>query len=381
MASRKTIAFLTGASGDWGGASRVVYTTIELLDRTRFEPLVLLPAEGPIEPRLKALGVRYVVWGELREPRSVLGHARDVAAAIRLLRAHRVDLLDVNFRFWRPAEVLAAWLLRIPIVTHYHVVNAKWGPYISLSSAIVPVSQFTADQSGPPQVPKVVVPNSVVPERFDRAHEVRESLGLAPDHVVFSFVGQIREIKGVDLFISMAHALPGESLRFLIIGECRDPAKFHGSYTEERVRAEIGADPRIRYLGYRSDVANIFRSSDVIVAPSRWGEPLGLVNLEAGAARKPMLAARDGGVPEVIVHGENGFLVERDDLDALARYASLLAGDRALREAMGARGRALVEERFGAAPVRKLERLYNALLEGESLRDTSMAAAKVVRTL
>jgi glycosyltransferase involved in cell wall biosynthesis len=274
-----------------------------------------------------------------------------------------VDLLDVNFKFWRPAEVLAAWLLRIPIVTHYHLVASEWGPYVRLSSAIVPVSQFTADHSGPPNVPKVVVPNSIVLANYDRAKDVRESLGLSSDHVVFSFVGQIREIKGVDLFIRMAHALEGDRLRFLIVGECRDPAKYHGSYTEERLRAEMGDDSRIMYLGYRSDVADLFHSSDVIVAPSRWGEPLGLVNLEAGAAGKPVLAARDGGVPEVITHGENGFLIERDDLDALVRYASRLAGDAQLRQAMGARGRAIVEERFGTAPVRRLESLYSALIE------------------
>jgi glycosyltransferase involved in cell wall biosynthesis len=117
-----------------------------------------------------------------------------------------------------------------------------------------------------------------------------------------------------------------------------------------------------------------------MVAPSRWGEPLGLVNLEAGAARKPMLAARDGGVPEVITHGENGFLIERDDLDGLVRYAAQLAGDRALREAMGARARAVVEERFGAAPVRKLERLYAALIEGTFKRDGLRLAGESVQT-
>ena len=273
MAGKKTIAFLTGASGDWGGASRVVYTTLELLDRSRFEPLVMLPSPGPIEERLKSLGVQYVVWGEPREPKGMLGYVRDVFAVVRFLRANKVDLLDVNFKFWRPAEVLAARLLRIPVVTHYHLVAAEWGPYVPLSSVVVPVSQFTADHSGPPQVPKVVVPNSIIVGRFDRAKDVRPSLGLSPEHVVFSFVGQIRDIKGVDLFIRMAHALEGELLRFLIVGECRDPARFPGSYTEERLRAEIGDDPRIMYLGYRTDVVDLFHSSDVIVAPSRWGSP------------------------------------------------------------------------------------------------------------
>jgi glycosyltransferase involved in cell wall biosynthesis len=380
MAGKRTIAFLTGAAGDWGGASRVVYTTLELLDRTRFEPLVMLPAAGPIEERLQALGIRYVVWGEVREPKGILGYARALASCVRFLHANRVDLLDINFRFWRPAEVLAARLLRIPVVTHYHLVAAEWGPFVAWSSAVVPVSRFTAEHSGPPGVPKVVIPNSIILGRFDRAQDVRNSLGISSEHVVFTFVGQIRDIKGADLFIKMARALPGDALRFLIVGECRDPAKYPGSYTEARLRAEIGDDPRILYLGYRTDVVDLFHSSDVIVAPSRWGEPLGLVNLAARAARKPMLAARDGGVPEVIVHGENGFLVERDDLDALIAYAARLAGDKALRAAMGARGRAIVEERFGTAPVRRLERLYEALIDRRFRPDDPRLAVEPLRT-
>ena len=360
---KKTICFLTNAAADWGGASRVVYTTLELIDRTRFEPVVLLPSLGAIVPRLERLNIRYVDWGETREAKGLLTHARDVLAAAWLLRKHRVDLLDVNVHFWRPAEFLAARLLGIPIVTHYHAVVPDCGPYMRLSTVIAPVSEFSARNSGPPGVPKVVIPNSMILSRFDAAKDVRAAVGLSREHVVFSFIGQVREIKGVDLFIKMARALQGDHLRFLIVGECRDPAKFTGAYTEERLKSEIGGDPRFLCLGYRSDIEDIYRSSDVIVAPSRWGEPFALVNLEAGAAGRPLLAALDGGTPEAIADGENGFLFEREDLDALIRHASLLAGDRGLRERLGARARAIVEERYTTAPVRKLERLYEALID------------------
>ena len=318
--------------------------------------------------------MRYVNWGETHEAKSVLGHARDVLAAVRLFREHRVDLLDVNAVLWRPAEVLAAWLLRIPIVTHYHAVVRECGPYMRLSAAIAPVSEFSARNSGPPGVPKVVIPNSMILSRFDAAKDIRATLGLGPEHVIFSFIGQVREIKGVDLFIKMAHALRGDHLRFLIVGECRDPAKFEGAYTEERLKSEIGGDERFLFLGYRSNIEDIYRSSDVIVAPSRWGEPFALVNLEAGAAGRPLLAARDGGTPEAIADGENGFLFDCGDLDALIGHARLLASDRGLRQRLGARARDIVEERYTTAPVRKLERLYDSLIERTFRRDQAFAA-------
>jgi len=374
MSAKKTICFLTNAAADWGGASRVVYTTIEMIDRSRFEPLVLLPSIGPIAERLQKLGVRYVDWGAVREADGLLRHARDVLSAAKFFRRQRVDLLDVNFHFWRPAEVLAARLLGIPIVTHYHAVVPDPGPYLRFASAIAPVSEFSARNSGPPGVPKVVIPNSMILSRFDAARDVRTNLGLDAGNVVFSFIGQVREIKGVDLFIKMARALRGDHLRFLIVGECRDPAKFKGAYTEERLQAEIDGDRRFLYLGYRSDIEDIYRSSDVIVAPSRWGEPFALVNLEAGAAGKPLLAARDGGTPEAIADGENGYLFEQEDLEALIRHAQRLAVDDEHRRRMGARARRIVEERFTAAPVRKLERLYDSLIKRTFKREDAFAS-------
>ncbi len=362
-AAKHVICYLTESAGDWGGASRVLFSNLRLLDRARFEPLVLLPYKGRIVPLLDQMAVAYVIWGQAHEPKGIIAYARATAASIRLFRQRRVEVLHVNgANYWRPAEILAAKLLRVPIVTHYHVVVDKPGPFVKYSSLIVAVSAFTADASLPKSVPRTVVHNSVVLTRFDEAHDIREELGLAPQDVVVSFVGQIRDFKGIDLFIRMAHAVAAPSARFLIVGECRDPNRFPGSYTEERLRSEIGDDSRIRYVGYRSDVENIYRASDIVVMPSRGGEPFGLITIEAGASRRPVVATRDGGIPEVIQHGENGFLVEREDLAALAHYTAMLVDDPMLRQRMGERARQIVEERFTERPVRELERAYERLL-------------------
>jgi glycosyltransferase involved in cell wall biosynthesis len=360
---KHVICYLTESAGDWGGASRVLFSTLRLIDRTRFEPLVLLPSKGPGLPLLDQIGVPYVIWGRAHEPKGFVRYALDIASAVRFFRQRRVNVLHINdANYWRPAEILAAKLLRIPVVTHYHVVVDKPGPFVKYSDLIVAVSAFTAEASQPKSMPKAVVHNSVVLARFDQAREIREELGLSSDDVVISFFGQIRDIKGVDLFIRLAHATPGRSIKFLIVGECRDPVRFPGSYTEDRLRREIGDDSRIRYMGYRVDVENVYQASDIVIMPSRGGEPFGLITIEAGASRRPIVATRDGGIPEVIQHGENGFLVDRDDLGGLVHHTALLIDDRDLRERMGRRAREIVEERFTERPVRDLERAYDRLL-------------------
>jgi glycosyltransferase involved in cell wall biosynthesis len=342
----------------------VLFTNIRLLDRERFEPIVMLPSEGPILPLLNDLSVRYVLWGRLHEPHNPVSYAADIFRALRFFKAENVDLLHLNHsNYWRPAEMLAAKLLGIPIITHYHLAVRDPGPFVRLSSVIAAVSQYSAEHSLPAGTPKIVIHNSVSLERFDSARDARDELALEGSAVVVAFIGQIRRMKGIDLFIRMAERIPGKNVRFLIAGECRDPARYDGAYGEAKLREMIAGDPRIRYAGYRTDVEHLYRSSDIIVMPSRWGEPFGLVNIEAGAARKPVVCTRDGGIPEVIRHGENGFLVEREDLEGLVRYTERLIDDENERKRMGERARMIVEQRFTGEPVRRLEEVYEALTE------------------
>ena len=344
----------------------MLFSNIQLLDRDRFEPILLLPSQGPILPFLSALGVDYTIWGQQHEPNGLVRYARAVFEAVSFFKRKRVALLHINHsNYWRPAEILAAKMLRIPVITHYHVVVPEPGPFVALSNLIAAVSKYTAEHSAPRSVPKIVIHNSVDVTRFDRAVDIRHELGFCVDDVVVTFIGQIRAMKGIDLFISMTRAIRDEKVKFLIAGECRDPRRFEGAYSEDFLRAEIVGDARIRYVGYRTDVENMYRASDIIVLPSRSGEPFGLINIEAGAAHRPIVASSVGGVPEVIREGENGLLFDPDNIDSLIAGVRRLIDDKNLRVEMGARARAVVEREFTVKPIRKLESAYDRLIHGQ----------------
>jgi glycosyltransferase involved in cell wall biosynthesis len=83
-----------------------------------------------------------------------------------------------------------------------------------------------------------------------------------------------------------------------------------------------------------------FAAAAVAVVPSRWQEPLGLVAIEAMAARTPVVATRVGALPEVIIHEHTGLVVEPGDAGALAKALDTVIGDPALQRAYGAAGRA-----------------------------------------
>jgi glycosyltransferase involved in cell wall biosynthesis len=358
MSKKPVVCFFTISAGDWGGASRVLYTNLRLMDRDRLTPLLLLPCAGPIEHELKQHDLRYLVWGPFTEPGKPVAYLRSFFRACLFFRREHVAVIHVNScNFWRPAELLAARLLGIPILAHYHVINDQPAPAMAWCQAAIAVSRYTAEQSLPAAIYKPVIYNPISLDRFDTGHNIRKELGLSESNIVVAFLGQIRDIKGVQDFIAMARRIPNPDARFLIAGECRDPKRFPGSYSEQDLENMACGDARIRYVGYVKTVENIYHTADIIVVPSRWQEPLGLISLEAGACRKPVVATRVGGIPEAVEDGVNGYMVEQGDVDELTARVMQLIADSALRARLGEAGRVRVEENFTTRPVREFETL------------------------
>lgn len=105
--------------------------------------------------------------------------------------------------------------------------------------------------------------------------------------------------------------------------------------------------PWLKQLGpiLPEDVPSFYDAIDIFAMPSRT-DSFGIVYLEAWANGKPVIAARAGGVPEVVIHGEAGLLVEFGDISALERSISKLLDDRAYAARLGEAGRALVERGY-----------------------------------
>lgn len=98
----------------------------------------------------------------------------------------------------------------------------------------------------------------------------------------------------------------------------------------------------VRFLGFQSDMRIVLWAADVFVHPSR-SEGLGVVLLEAMAARLPVIATGVGGIPEVVREGETGLLVPPDNPESLAKAIQRLKQDEALRQQLGQRAQEWVE--------------------------------------
>jgi len=122
-----------------------------------------------------------------------------------------------------------------------------------------------------------------------------------------------------------------------------------------RLASRLGVADRVCWLGWRGDAADLMAAFDVFLLPSL-REGFGLVLLEAMSRRLPIVASRVRAIPEIVIAGETGNLVEPRNADELAKAITRLLNDRALRKYMGLLGAARLEERFS------IERMTNGTM-------------------
>jgi L-malate glycosyltransferase len=164
----------------------------------------------------------------------------------------------------------------------------------------------------------LVLRNAVDGEVFSqKSVAVREDLGIKPDEVVLGFCGELREKKGQQFLLNALTTVRNEvSACLLIIGEVRASQEsilqvFKMQYPENAQRIIVTG-----HLAKSEDVAEYLGLCDVYLQPSLWdGMPNAL--LEAMSCGCCCIASDAGGIPEVIVHGENGFVVARSHLHKL----------------------------------------------------------------
>ncbi|MCX8493512.1 MAG: glycogen synthase [Chthoniobacterales bacterium] len=214
--------------------------------------------------------------------------------------------------------------------------------------------------------------------RSTKNPEVLRSLGVDPDRPYVLFVGRITRQKGIiHLVRAIRHLDPG--FQVVLCAGAPDTPEIASEMQQAiaLAREHHGEIVWIEKMVSRPEAIALYSSASVFVCPSIY-EPFGIINLEAMACGTPVVASAVGGIKEVVVDGETGFLIPLEQMKEspfeatdpaafasdLASKINLLMADPNLASRMGAAGRKRAEELFGwDAIARKTERLYDKLLQ------------------
>ena len=378
-----------------GGAEQSLLLLLDALRRHGVDPMVATFGDGPFSAALleRAVPVAYIsvpaavrATSRYSEPptrfESLTLAARALPAVwelARIARAHQSVLIHTNGIKAHLLGGLSGRMLFKPVVWHVRDFPPEGANGVALSAAAktLPRLVFTNSDAvsaalrrrAAPRAPIVTLYNAVDLETFNPKRSgarVRAELRVPNGTPLVGMVAHLTPWKGHADFLRMARAVslqvPG--VRFLVSGGPIYETEGHAGY-EESLRnqaAELGIADRVQFLGIRTDIPDILAALDVLVHCPTAPEPFGRAVAEAMAAGKPVVAAREGGVPELVDDERTGLLVPTGDVNAFATAVRRLLEDKGLCQRLGSAARQRAEQMFGVESHARKELEYYAPL-------------------
>lgn len=356
------------------GGERSLLCLLDYLDRSRFEPVLFAPAQGPMAEEVRARGLSHVPYEMNRDGRR--RPFEEVGAELaELLIDQKISLLHGNSLSCAEYTGLVGELAGLPGIAHVRDIQklkASRRTRLARNQKLIAVSHGTRNHmmgQGLDETLIDVVWNGI-PRQFAENGRLEKDLwpSWKPGQKVVANIGQICLRKAQDLCLeAMIPLLKNDSdLHLLFVGE-RFSKKAESVRFEEglHVRAEeMGLLGQIHFSAYRDDVPGILGET-LILAHSAHQEPLGRVLLEAQISGVPVVAMEVGGNGEVVESGETGLLVPKGDESAFRDAVSNLLCDDKLRREMGHRAQLRAGERFdpGQSAARVMD-IYQVQLFG-----------------
>jgi glycosyltransferase involved in cell wall biosynthesis/O-antigen/teichoic acid export membrane protein len=349
-----------------GGAETLLLNLLRRIDRSRFSPeLCCLKELGELGEQLQH---------EIPVYEKLLRNKFDIGVFWRLtklLRRRQIDAVVTvgagDKMFWGR---LAARRAGVPVViSALH--STGWPDSITwlnrrltpLTDAFIAVAdrhaKYLVEHEHLPSDRVVVISNGVDTDRYgpnrSGSANLRQQLGIAHSVPLAGIVAVLRPEKNHEMFLRVAARVRRDLVEahFLIIGDGPRRAEL------ETLVAQLGLTDCVHFLGKRTDVPELLGLLDVFVLTSH-NEANPVSILEALASGKPVVSTAVGSIPQTVIDGVTGYLVEPNDELTMARRVSELLLDPAKSQRLGATGRRLVIDNWS------LERMvegYEELLE------------------
>ena len=377
----KRILFVSWYTGLGGGETDLLALS-DALDPQRYACHLLLPTEGQLSER----------WRSASRPLHIIPYRGATTYFLPalwarfpvvnrfgdLLRRERIDIVHSDYHSL-PMMAPAARKLGIALVF------TLWGWWFkpkfwqraffrnlpaTVARSIAIRDGFLGSPAFLPKADLQVVYSGVDISRF-RAHgdgdRLRDEIGIPRDCPLVAMIARFQRVKGHHTFQAMAEVVARQKAEthFIVAGDdvfgVAADQRYRDQMLEAATRNPLLGD-RLHYIGFRDDVEQVYAAADVVVCASEF-ESYGRANLEAMACGKPVVSTNRGGPMETILQGETGFLVDPDDVKAMAKAVLRLLEDENLREQIGIAGRYHVQQRFSTtAAAEAYTRVFEALL-------------------
>jgi glycosyltransferase involved in cell wall biosynthesis len=359
-----------------GGAEKLLSTSIPYLNREcyDYEVAYILPHKNDLVHEFQEAGIPvFCVNGpNPYDPRSLF-------RMVKLLKDRQIDLIHIHLPYAGIFGRIAARLANVEAIvyTEHNIIDG-YNPVTRLldrltyrfDKATITVSDSVRESVlrsklfRPHNV--VTVLNGVDTRKINLSYlketsAVRESLGIPREDFVVGNIAHIRPLKGHQYLLQAARIVIEDcpNTTFVIVGREKTVAAREAL---EAQAIELGIRDKIIFTGFREDAVRILAACDLFVLSSLY-EGLPVALLEAMALGKPPVVTAVGGIPEVVIDGVDGFLVEPRDYKSLANRILILLRDGELRDQISSKAAKKIEEQFSLHNmIGRIENIYSQVL-------------------
>lgn len=378
----KNILYLhTGA--ELYGADVILLELLKGLDRSKYNPYVILPNNGPLVNEIKKLNINVLVkdYPILRRqfftPLGIIKYLGSLILSLiwmsRFISKNHIDIIQSN-----TLAVLEGGFLHIirrkPHIWHVHEIIKSPNFLRVFYRRFVPVActkvlcvskavkNNLSSKNKKHNNKLVVVHNGINIEKFKpfKDNNIREELNLSGDEILVGMIGRVNNIKGQGFLLDVAREICNkhDNVSFLMVGDA-----FSGQEKLMEDLVEASKCPSLKgkvYIeGFRKDTPSIYNNLDIFVLPSIKPDSFPTVVLEAMSTGLPIVANVTGGVKEMVKDSVNGFLISDIDRSKMAKKLNTLIENTELRDRFGKMSRKIIEENFTSQVFhKKINRLY-----------------------
>ncbi len=381
----KNILFLNHTSELGGGAEEVLIALLKNIDKNRFNPIVALPKSGPLETKLKEIGItiEYVQFIGLTRTKNLfklllylIRFIYTSISLINIIKKSNISLIYANTYYSAILGIIAVKTTRRPFMWHVHDIHAPDKitkltiPLICTSAhKVIAISHAVKNNLKEYNIEseKIEIVYNGVELKYFKCNKNRtyleENLPIYPDDIVICNVGQFSHRKNQKdiLFAAEKIVKTYPNTKYLLIGKAISDKGRRYEKEIKKLTKDLGLDENVIFTGYRSDIPELLSGADIFVLTSLQ-EPFGLAVIEAMASCLPVIATKVGAVPEIIENDKSGFVIRPRDVDDLTKKIILLIENPEKRFEMGRIGRQIVEKKFDINKnIAKIEKIYKRL--------------------
>lgn len=299
---------------------------------------------------------------------------------VNLIQYEKLDVLHVHYAIphatsaYLAKQILNSKAVNVPVITTLHGTDIT---LIGSDPSYKQVVDFSINQSdGVTAVSEYlkketyrhfdikkeikVIPNFIDLDRFKKSGKEHFKKAICPEgEKIVTHVSNFREVKRVpDVIAAFNQVLKnGIKAKLLMVGDGPDRPR-----AEQKCR-ELGMCEHVRFLGKQEQVEEVLSISDLFMIPSG-SETFGLAALEAMSCSVPVISSNIGGLPEVNIHGETGYLCELGDVECMGSCATEILSNEELHQTMAAAARKRAEKFELDKIVGVYEDFYREVKEG-----------------